>query len=116
MIQYMTLPNNVRIAGFDYQIKYEDAKGMPEMGLQFGQELCGCIQQKEQHIVINNEYTVDRQKETILHEIVHGIVSSYNVPVTEKQHEDVVTGISSGLFQVLNDNPDIINMFVRSSD
>ena len=43
----------------------------------------------------------------LLHEIFHGIVQHFNVPV-ENNEEGVVASISEGLAQVIHDNPDLI--------
>jgi len=57
-------------------------------------------------IRINTNIKKSHIKETLLHEILHGIYWSYNIHDEDKE-ERIVTTIAVGLSQVFTDNPKI---------
>jgi len=46
---------------------------------------------------------------TLLHEIMHGIIYQWNMELEEKVEELVVNGLANGLTTVLVDNPKLID-------
>lgn len=56
-------------------------------------------------------YTSDEEgvshANTILHEIIHGVIYQWNIDVGEKE-EAIVNGITNGLTTVFVDNPDLM--------
>lgn len=94
------IPEQVRIGGVDYKV---DA--MPNLrrgsGLLYGEisfDEC-CI-----HLSQTDGAGSERQKITLLHEILHGILWHYWSGEEIEQEEELVTALSKGLFQVLKDN------------
>lgn len=103
----MKLPNKVRIAGLDYAIVPCDA-------LQH-QRMYGVFDANAREIRIDsNHYNHHNILDTILHEILHGVYWQYNIK-SEDDEERTVTAMSTGLTQVLLDNPDLVKWIVRET-
>lgn len=113
------LPKKVRIAGFDYEVTETDGekKVKPKEIGRSGTKsisLLGLIDYNEQTIEVRTDRPKDGILHTFLHEVIHGIVDRYNVPMPEdtESMEEVVDSISAGLLQVLKDNPEIPKLFI----
>ena len=48
------------------------------------------------------------RKNTLLHEVLHGICYVYNIGLEHEEEERIVTTIANGLIQVLQDNPKLL--------
>ena len=74
-----------------------------------GEACKGYISYKEQKIVIDSTITKEKQKETLLHEILHAITAflgySDDLP---KDNETMVMTLANGLATVFRDNPHLI--------
>lgn len=51
---------------------------------------------------------IDYANQTLCHEIVHGIIRQFNVPIPEEQNEQITEAFGKGLHQVLKDNKNIL--------
>ena len=61
----------------------------------------------EPRIIIRDDLTAQTIAETVLHETLHAIVEIYLEGMADNISEHVVAMISQGLFQVLQDNPEL---------
>ena len=70
------------------------------------QQLCGAWVGARNHIQINTAFDEQTQAETLVHEVVHAILAVYleGVPVEEA----FLAPFAQGLFQVIGDNPHLI--------
>lgn len=96
----LKIPGNIRIGGVDYKVDTQPnlRRGY---GLLYGEisfDEC-CI-----HLSQTDGAGTERQKITLLHEILHGILWHYWSGEEIENEEEIVTAISKGLYQVLKDN------------
>lgn len=94
----MKIPESVRIGGIEYKIEYSE-------NLRQGSELLyGMIDYDNCKIFLSSTDGNGHEKKcvTLLHEILHGII--YHAVGEIEDEENVVTMISKGLYQVLQDN------------
>lgn len=96
----------LKIGGLTYDLQLLDSS--PKLN---GEELLGLIDYDRQEIYISNAQHIETKLVTILHEILHGIVHDRNLPVGGNE-EDIVDGLSRGIYQILVDNPRLVNMLV----
>lgn len=76
--------------------------------------LCGEISYIKRCIYINGVLDEEVKKQTLLHEITHGILRNAGQHANS-ENEELVDGIAYGLIQVLRDNPQLIE-YVTSSE
>lgn len=93
----------LKIGGLTYDLQLLDTS--PKLN---GDELLGLIDYDRQEIYISNEQHVETKLVTILHEILHGIIHDRNLPVGGHE-EDIVDGLSRGIYQILVDNPKLVS-------
>ena len=94
----------VRIGGVDFEVRSN-----PELSI--AADACGRISVNLSRIEIEPSMSQQRQAQTMLHEIVHGIIitSKLNdVLENDDDKERLVDGLAYGLLQVVRDNPDLI--------
>jgi len=87
----------IKILGLDYDIKFAENENIDG--------LYGEIIHKKNLIRLNKEYSLERQKESLLHEVGHAI----NVELILKLNEDTISRLSKGLYQIIVDNPHIFS-------
>lgn len=100
----MHIPNKLTISGMEYTVKLED------------KPLFCNNQRAYAHIDYDNkEISIDvglqdiqGQQQSLLHEILHGIVYDRELDFAKDEEETIVDQISNGLYQLIKDNP---NMF-----
>ena len=90
----------VRIAGFDWTIQ-------PAAAEMLGAGLYGQTRHATQEIVFNDTVSIGMQRLTVLHEVLHAVKESYMGNRWTDSEEDAVQQLSAGLYQVLEDNPDL---------
>lgn len=93
----------LKIGGLTYDLQLLDSS--PKLN---GEELLGLIDYDRQEIYISNAQHIETKLVTILHEILHGIVHDRNLPVGGNE-ENIVDGLSRGIYQVLVDNPKMVS-------
>lgn len=91
----MSLPNRVRIVGFDFDVVTEDSDD-------FTREYMGQLEPARLRIRVGAHLGPLQQRETLLHEVLHGVDMAVGADLTEQQ----ISTISRGLFAVIRDNPD----------
>lgn len=99
----MKIPDKIRIGSMDYTVIFTD-----EVLIIKGRECLGSIDYLLHEIKIKND-AQDRQgyEQTLLHEIVHGIIRERNFDLNSDDEELKVDEIASGLHQLIKDNPDL---------
>jgi len=100
--QEKSLPKSVKIGIYDYEVEETD-----DILLVGGQQCVGLISYDELKIRIDAERPLMRKEHTLAHEIVHGIVIEYDIPITEELLEETVDKFATGILQVLKDNPEL---------
>ncbi len=97
----MRIPKKVKIAGFDFSIKYpyngRNFKWAAEIDhdrheIKIASRSLGGLKKANSEIKLN-----------LLHEIIHGVNCRY-LPFKDRLREHQVQQISEGLYQVLRDN------------
>lgn len=107
----MKLPEKILINGIEYKITL-----IPYPIVEGPTACTGQIKFLDNEILIVNTTEHQRQCITLWHEIIHGIFESYQFNFeNEKMEEEIITILSRGIFQVLQDN--INNLYnVKSSE
>jgi hypothetical protein len=93
----MTIPEKVKIAGLTYNIKPVDIVDEDNHNTD------GKILYTQGEIRLKNSLSPDYAQCALLHEIMHGIFFACNL----KQDENVIDRISSMLYAVIVDNPQL---------
>jgi hypothetical protein len=91
----LKLPDKIRIFGIDYEVQYERFDEKVQLS-----NLSGSVMSCQQKIQINSGNARGQQEATLLHEIIHAIDYRLGFDFSEA----VTQALSSGLYQVLNDN------------
>lgn len=71
-----------------------------------GKKLDGQITYSKPTIELDSELSFDMQRQVLLHEIIHGILT--HAGRHEEVSEDVIDAIAYGVFGVIKDNPEIV--------
>lgn len=93
------LPKQIKIGGIEYRIILLPLKSEE---LNYGENI-GMISHTECKIYINKDMPIQKQQETLIHEIIHGI----DVFIGDNNHESFEENVEMFgrvLFQVLKDN------------
>ncbi|CEQ10678.1 phage protein [[Clostridium] sordellii] len=96
----MNIKNDIKIGSMSYNVKITN-----EPIILDHQECKGIIEYDDLVIKISNKIAKQRQEETFIHEILHGIIRERNLEIEDE--EILVDEISKGLYQFINDNIDI---------
>ena len=94
----------IRIGGVDFEVRSN-----PELSI--AADACGRISVNLSRIEIEPSMSQQRQAQTMLHEVVHGIILTSKLNDVLKNNDDeerLVDGLAYGLLQVVRDNPDLI--------
>lgn len=93
---------SIKIGGTVYKILNEKESFMAD-----GKILDGGINYTQSLIkVARGDKSKQYADSTLIHEIVHGIIEEYSVKIPEE--EKFTEAFSKGLYQVLKDNPELI--------
>lgn len=98
-----TLPKSIKIGYRDY--KLEEWK----QTVATANEASGQLFIKEGVIGYNQEEKGVSHANTILHEIIHGIVYQWNMELDERREESIVNSLTNGLTTVFVDNPQLLD-------
>lgn len=104
----MDKPKTVRIGQLEYQIEYKPAVVGDDQHVLYGES-----RTHEQRILISDNHGIERQKETLLHEVLHAIDEWYNFNGLEERH---VTQITHGVFDFIKQNKDAIRWIIEDSN
>ena len=95
----MKIPKNVKILYKEYNVEFE-----PNLHDENG-DLYGQILYMPERIIINSAGSVEQQKSTLLHEIVHGLDELYGIGLKEDQVEKLGTA----MYMLVKDNPEMFS-------
>jgi hypothetical protein len=101
--KYMKLLNKVRIGIYDYKIK-EQAIIINDCH----RELGGQIDYENLIIKLKTGLNDQHKKQTLWHELMHGIVREYNIDFENDEEEDIIDTLGTAIVQVLKDNKGLI--------
>ena len=94
----------VRIGIHDYEIKYVPESEV-NTAYQQGKRMNGFINFDKKEILINKERDVITQSETMLHEVLHGLMYEWgiqeNLDILDETEEKLVNTLGKGLIQVM---------------
>jgi len=97
----MNIPEVLKIGWRKYTIQEDKEKRDSA-----GDCLNGEIDYSGHVIYLNNEYSNEQMKVTLIHEILHGIF--YKQGHSEWCHnENLVNGLAEGLYELIIDNPNL---------
>lgn len=89
--------DKVKIGGITYSIeKVEDYTGT--------EGRWGSISFKKAEIGLDDRLNIDVYNQTLIHEILHGIIKESCIDLEDEEEEMIVDKMSKVLFQVLSDN------------
>lgn len=74
-----------------------------------GDRLYAETQHTQQRILYSDTVPWERQRQSILHEIIHVVMDAYGPPETARDDENIALSLSRGLSQVFVDNPDLVS-------
>ena len=96
----MIKPTKVKVGGLEYRIWFER---------EFGDNLFGRTVCSDQEILINKDVSEERQRVTLLHELIHAISNE----MLEKQiDEQQVNALSQELYRILNEDKKIRSLLL----
>lgn len=98
----MKIINKVKIGGFLYDVERTDGAFVGESG----SVLDGEHSFSEKRITVSDSGCEEYQNVVFLHEICHAIIETYVSP--DEHDEKFVEAFSKGLYQVLIDNPEML--------
>ena len=96
------LPKSIRIGPFDYAV-------VAAKELLDGLDSFGKVQDTQQRILLDDSCTLQRQQETLLHEVIHAIFCTFQPPEGAQRREDQERDtklLAAGLLQAIQDSPD----------
>lgn len=96
------IPANIRILGLSYPVAMESNE-------HFVNHANGIINCDEQFIRIADTLGPDKEKETLLHEVIHGVSFAMCSDLSEHQ----VRSMANGLYSVLKDNPKLVKYLLE---
>lgn len=92
--------DKIKIGGIHYDVKYVERLQDDDRS-----PLNGQISYVDARIDVDANMVAQKTMQTILHEILHGILAAANHNTTE----EVIDSTAYGLLQVLRDNPQLID-------
>lgn len=95
----MKIPEKVKVGPFDYQVIMEEKPFVDG-----GNALDGIHIYDKNIIKVAKSGSQDYQNQVFLHELMHAIIAVY---ADNNQNEYMVEQVSKGLYQVINDHPDM---------
>lgn len=94
---------NVRIGIYTYEVIETDKPILIE------NRLCSAqIDYEKLEILIDSASPEQKKKQSLWHEIVHGIVREWDIDLDNDTEEQKVERLSIGILQVLKDNPEVV--------
>ena len=98
-----TLPESIKIGYRDYKLEAW------KQTVATANEASGQFFIKEGVLGYNEEEKGVSHANTILHEVMHGIIYQWNMELDDKVEETVVSGLANGLTTVFVDNPKLLD-------
>ena len=98
----MIIPNKVKVGGYVY-----DVLRPRDTFINNGVECDGLHDFSRATIKVTESGILDYQKTVFLHELIHAIIEVYCPDVSDEVNETLAQQLSKGLYQVIEDNPEI---------
>lgn len=95
---------NIKIGGGIYKVSIVD-----DLRNKDGIRVDGILHADSHDISIASDISFRKQQETIVHEILHGIISYFNI----EDNESVTTRVAYGIHAFIVDNPDFIKGLIN---
>ena len=95
---------SVRILGKTYSLHWVEKQ-------QFKYEDCGHCDYEKQEIAVVMGYHKEQERDTLLHEILHGIEHEMGLDLAEEE----IRSLATGLYAVFMDNPDLLK-YLKDAD
>lgn len=100
----MVIPQKIKILYKDYTV-------IQEKNVHDGRDdLYGQIDYGSQIIRLDEQYSAEQKKATLIHEIVHGLDDMYQIGLGEKK----VSKLGVALYQMIKDNPELFEESVKN--
>ncbi len=96
----MEIKDKIKIGSMEYEV-IKTSKPI----LLDNQACNGIIDYENLFIEINTNRAVQKQEETFIHEVLHGIIRERNLVL--ENEEMIVEEIGKGLYQFIKDNPEV---------
>lgn len=93
----------IKIGAIDFEVIRE-----PKQFVDDGTAVDGAIKYDKGTIQVWTGASKDYANQTLCHEIIHGIIRQFNVPIPEEDNEKITEALGKGLHQVLKDNKNIL--------
>lgn len=101
---------NIKLDGLTYTVKFLNESPMVN-----GDECLGLIDYDRQEIYIAKDQHPELLVVTVLHELLHGLIHARGVKLGNLE-EDTVNSLSRGLYQLANDNKDVVRNLIKALD
>ncbi|WP_051931592.1 ImmA/IrrE family metallo-endopeptidase [Clostridium sp. KNHs214] len=98
---------NIKIGTFNYDVSETNQPLLLNHA-----ECAGIIDYENLTIQIKNESNTQRKKQTLLHELFHGIINEYNIDISNVDEEYLVETLGTAMYQIIKDNDKLIK-YVR---
>ena len=111
----MIIPKSITVNGFVWQVQFDGP-------LTDESNVYGSAHYKSQTIYIDPKVPRQKQEQTFLHELLHAVSWQSGLSKRMQQakqtelEEEIITALSFGLYQALNDNGLLLPDDVRSAD
>ena len=99
----MKYPDTVHIAGFQFRVTEEPNSDF---------RLAGEISHQKQRIRISTDLAPDETRETLLHEVLHGVDHAIGTKLSERK----VAVLSRALYATLRENPVLVAYLMHSGE
>jgi len=97
----MKIPEKVKIGGREYKIEQSEHRAAGN-----GDDICGEVWWSRNSIYLYENLPEDGKAATLLHEIIHAIFHHCG-RFKQRDDEGLVNALAEGIFQVINDNPEM---------
>nr|DAO05464.1 MAG TPA: Protein of unknown function (DUF3920) [Caudoviricetes sp.] len=111
MFNKNTIPfNAVKVGLYEYNIK--EASNFTDSTIPDSIGECDFVIKQ---ITIHSYLPLQQLQQTMMHEIVHAVAHTFNIPlpVPEDEMERVVDSMATGILMVLKDNPEMVKWLLK---
>ena len=109
MFNKNTIPfNAVKVGLYEYSIK--EASNFTDSTIPDSIGECDFIIKQ---ITIHSYLPLPQLQQTMMHEIVHAVTHTFNIPLPSDDMERVVDSMATGILTVLKDNPEMVKWLLK---
>ena len=103
----MTLPTTIKVGGFIYRVQV-----VPHISETDSKVQTGVIDYLASEIRLLDKEGWQARRQTLVHEVIHAILT-YCGQYEANNNEEMIDALSNGLFQVLRENPELVNYLLE---